>query len=429
MIPPAWRKWLAFGSGVGIEIEGPHGAESLHVAAVRVRPQGARVLGGFTIEDFPHQAAGAWGADYNAFLRKLKLKHLVATVLLPRHEMIVRQITLPGVADKDLGAAVQFQLDGLHPYAEDDVTVNWARLPGTSTVLVAIVRRQVIERYAGLFAEAGVKIKSFTCSAAVLHSAVRLLTAAPKEIFACEQKDRYVEFYGESPTKPIFSASFDPTEGRAAAMAASELRLDANAIPRSLAELLGVAPALPYAAALASACQRLCLSVNLLPADRREISSRAPWITAGALGCGLLLVAGALAAFPRYENQRYLRSLESEIAAIEPTAKRADALDHEIDTARQRALLLDGVRSHTKADMDVLSELTRILTPPTWVNQLEINANQVTVSGESDQASPLLRVIDNSPLFEKSEFSAPPSRNGNSNTELFRIRSSREPGK
>ena len=36
------KKWVAFGSGVGIQIAGPRGAESLRIVAVRVRPTGAR---------------------------------------------------------------------------------------------------------------------------------------------------------------------------------------------------------------------------------------------------------------------------------------------------------------------------------------------------------------------------------------------------
>ena len=423
-----FKKWLAIGSGVGIEIEGPHGAESLHVAAVRVRPSGARVLGGFTVEDFPHQTASAWGADCNAFLGKLRLRHAAAAVLLPRQDVIVRQLSLPGVTDKDVAAAVQFQLDGLHPYAEEDVAVSWTRLDGRGSVLVAIARRQTIERYATAFAEAGVKISSFTCSAAAIYSARRLLVASPAtEILACQERNGTVEFYGESPSRPVFSASFGAVEERAAALAAAELRLPPDTIPCTYAELLGAAPALSYAAALASACSRLSLRLNLLPAEHRYVSSRAPWVSAAALGSLVLLLAGAVTAFPRYEERRYLRSLESQIAAVDPRARHAEDLDREINQARQRIQVLDHVRTHTKADMDLLSELTRILAPPTWVTQLEVSPTQVIVGGETDQAAALLRVIDGSPLFEKSEFTSPPSRSASG--ELFRIRSEREAGK
>jgi Tfp pilus assembly protein PilN len=427
MIPAGLRKWLAFGSGVGIEIGGPQGSESLRITALRVRPGRSRVIGQITIDDFPHQAAGVWGTEYAAFLRKLGIRHLAATVLLPRQDLIIRQLVMPGVSDKDLASAVQFQLDGLHPYPEDDVTSSWARLPGTSTVLVVIARRAAIDRYATLFAEAGIKVGSFTCSAASIYSALRLFNAAPTPpILAFERTNGLVEFYGESLAHPLFSASFDH-ELRAVALACSELRLDPATEPLPLEDLLAAAPALPYAAALTSACPSLSLPVNLLPEDQRETSSRALWIPTAVAGSLVLLLAGALAAFPGFENQRYLRSLNTEIAKIEPRARRAATLDRETETARKRALMLDEFRHHAKADMDVLGELTRILPPPTWVNQLEINRTQVIVRGETDQAAPLLRVIDASPLFEASDFSAPPIRIQGG--ELFMIHTNREAGK
>ena len=424
-MPRELKKWLAIGSGAGIEISGPHGSESLHISAVRVRPNCARVLGGFTVEDFPHQAAGVWGNDYNAFLRKLGLKHLVATVLLQRHDVIVRHLSLPGVSDRDLAAAIQFQMEGLHPYPEDEVVASWSRLPGTSSVMVAITRRQAIERYATLFAEAGIRIGSFTCPAGAIYSALRIFGGTPAaEVLACEARDGQVEFYGESPAHPVFSASFDLSEDRAAALAASELRLEPGAAPRPLGELVGASPALPHAAALASACPRLSLPLNLLPVEHRQSNSRALWIPAAVLGAGVLLLAGVLAAFPQYESRRYLRLLQTQIAALEPQAKHAAELDRAIDTVRQRTVLLDGVRGRAKADMDALAELTRILPPPTWLNSLDVTPAQVAVAGETDQAAPLLKVIDESPLFEGSEFNQPPIRTAAG--EAFRIRARRE---
>jgi hypothetical protein len=142
MIPAGLRKLLAFGSGLGIEISGPRGAETLDIAAVRVRPGGAKVLGTLRIENFPQHPAGVVGTDIASFAKKLGLGHVVATVLLPRQDVIIRTLSLPGVSDKDMSAAVGFQLDGLHPYAEEDVISSWSRLPDSSTVLVAIARRR-----------------------------------------------------------------------------------------------------------------------------------------------------------------------------------------------------------------------------------------------------------------------------------------------
>ena len=425
MIPAALRKWAAIGSGAGLEIAGPRGSESLRVSAVRVRPQGARVLGGFTIQDFQHQPAAAWGADYAAFLGKLGIGHVSANVVLPRHEVIVRQLALPGISGADLAGAVQFQLDGLHPYNEDDVLFSWTRLEHSSTVLVAIARKDSVQRYATLFAEAGIKIAGFTCSAAVTYSALRLFgNALPAEILAYDASESGVEIYGESPAKPVFSAVFNAELERAAVMASAELRLESAPPLRALHELLGADPALPYAAALASACPRLCLPMNLLPAEQRQTSSPMVWVPSTALAALVLLAVGATTLLPGFENRRYMRELEADIAKVQPAAARAAALDREIDLTRSRTVLLDAFRARSKADMDVLAEMTRLLAPPAWVNSLELNGQQVAVSGEADQAAPLLKVIDASPQFESSEFVSPPVRSPAGET--FRIRTTRE---
>jgi hypothetical protein len=78
-------------------------------------------------------------------------------------------------------------------------------------------------------------------------------------------------------------------------------------------------------------------------------------------------------------------------------------------------------------DIDVVGEMTRILPPPIWLNGLEITRSQVTVSGETEQAAPLLKQIDASPFFESSEFSMQPMRLASG--EAFRVRTMREAGK
>jgi Tfp pilus assembly protein PilN len=432
MIPGRLRKLLAIGSGVGIEITGPRGSETLRISAVRVRPTGARVLGGFSIENAAQQPAAEWGQIYSAFVKKLGLNHVIATVLVPREDVILRQLAVPGVSDKDLPAAIGFQMDGLHPYAEDDVVSSWARLPGTSTVLVAIARRAALERYSSWFAEAGIKVASFTCAPAAIYSARRLFASHPlPAVLALEEGNGRVELYGESPSHPLFSAAFDATPERAIALACAELRLDpalyTTTETRSFHALLGAEPALPFAAALAGACPHLSLPVNLLPVELRASSSRALWIPTAVAGGLVLIATAALAAYPAFEDGRYLRSLNGEIAKITPQAMLAAKLDKDIETTRQRTILLDQVRRRSKMDIDILGEMTRILPPPIWLNTLEINRTQVTVAGETDQAAPLLKQIDASPFFEQSEFSQQPMRTAAG--EVFRIRSTREAGR
>jgi Tfp pilus assembly protein PilN len=425
-IPSELKKILAFGSGVGIEIGGPAGAESLRVTAVRVRPGSVRVLGTLEIPDVSQQTAGVWGTEYGAFVRRHGLAHVGATVLLPRRDVIVRQIQLPGVADQDLAAAVEFQMDGLHPFAEGDAVSSWARLPGSPAVMVAITRRSVMERFLALFGEAGVKVGCFSCSAAAIYSARRIFgdTVAP-ELLAFEPAagSHGIEVYGESPVRPVFSAAFDLAPERALALAGSELRLPQEMAARSFDDVFQVAAALPYAAGISSACPAHVLDLNLLPADQRQATSSLLWIPSVALAAAIVILAVALGFSPEYQNRAFVKSLEAEIAKLQPATNQSSTLDKQIETARRRTATLIEFRSRSKQDMDVLSELTRILPPPTWLNSLEVTRTQINLAGETEQTAPLLRVIDDSALFQNSEFASPPMRLQGG--EAFRIRTQR----
>jgi hypothetical protein len=139
----------------------------------------------------------------------------------------------------------------------------------------------------------------------------------------------------------------------------------------------------------------------------------------------VLALAAWLGLFPAYENRKYLKSLEQQIAAATPAANRAAAIDKQVDDMRQRMQLLDRLRAQPKADMDIVAELTRILPPPTWVNLMQLSAKQVLVGGETPESAPLLSLLDASKLFEASEFQGSPSRLAGGG-EQFRIKTNRE---
>ncbi len=75
-----------------------------------------------------------------------------------------------------------------------------------------------------------------------------------------------------------------------------------------------------------------------------------------------------------------------------------------------------------QADLEVLNELTRLLAPPVWTSAVEIYPDSVVISGEAEQAAPLLKVLDSSPLFQNSEFA---SMTRSAQIEQFRIKTMR----
>jgi len=432
MITGDFKKWLSIGIGVGVEVRG----KDLLVTVARVLPKEARIIASVEIPGFRERPASEWGADINKFLKDLGCAHLACTVLLPRGEIIVRQLSLPGVGRKDLEAAIRFQADSLHPYAEDEASYAWAQLPNSPVVIVGIVRREALEHYTALFVEAGVRIAAFTFSAPVAYTAARMLVSPPPEGFVVlEQHDGEWEAYGESPARPIFSATFDAPPERVLALAASELRLNPESEPVRLVDLLpepAKAPrewdpdryAVSYATALAGACPWLALSLNLLPADKRSRNSRAVYAPTVALAAILAIMLSALGAFGGMKDANYVSAVESEIARFTQEAGRVAEIDAEIERLRARRDLLREFHARTRDDLNSLLDLTYLFEPPAFLNDVRIERNSVTVTGEAPEAARLLEILDASPLFRNSEFTSPISDAGD--MQRFTVRLQRE---
>lgn len=426
----------AWGTGVGIELR----EKELVATIVRVRPSETGVLGAATVTDFRTRPAAEWGTELLAFLRKLGVAHIAANVLLPRRDVIVRSVWLPGVSDRDLEAAIRLQIDSLHPFADEDVCFSQSRIPNTQFALVGIVRRSVVDSYTSLFAEAGLKVASLTFSAGAIYSALRIITQPPKNFIAAHELPNGVELYGESEPRAVYSAMLPMQYERAVSIARAELRLDPSTPSVQLANLLpkpSLFPAdydpkslqfeaniLPYATAVAGACPWLGVESNLLPPELRRASSRVRLIPTFTFGAALLVILVMLALQQSWADGRYLGVLQHQIRKYEPAARKVETLDKNIATIRARSQSLDDFKRRGRLDIEAVAEITKLIPPPGWVNTLDMDRNTINIGGEADQAEALLKVIDKSPYFDKSELTMPISKSG-TGSEMFRIRAQR----
>jgi hypothetical protein len=424
------RRWTSFGTGVGVSI----GPENLEVVLVEVKPSGIRVLDAIEMPRYRERPAAEWGAEFAAFLQKHKLKHLAAVVVLPAREVVSRTLTLAGVADRELASAVQYQLDGLHPFPEGEVAFSFARLPHApgGAVALGIARTEAVNEYATFFEEAGIDVAAFTTPAAAYYSALRILQLPPEEHFlATRQREDRLEIYAESATHPLYFVELEQESSRAIAMTISQVRLPAGTEPRKLAAQLPFAEStqpytpLAYAAALAAALPRQSLAVNLLPEERRRVTSRWRWAPTLALLILAAAVAIALAFFQEYENRKLIAELEAESQRLAPRLARVKELEVRRQAAQRKLESFSRFVQHPKDDLDSLREVTRIVPLTAWITRFELTRNSATMSGEIEQAGEILRLIDDSPLFANTEFTAPFGR-GATGREVFQIRSQRE---
>ncbi len=415
------RRFRIVGTGLGIAI----GPRNLEWAIVRSRPSESRLVASGVIPDFRTRPAAEWGAELNRSLAAAGEKQLVATLLLPRDEVVVRTLTLTGVPDKEIPAAIELQADTLHPFGDEEIAWGWLKADNSSA-LIGLVRKAVLTQYETLFSEAGIGLAAVTFSSAVIHAALRLRNAAPAS-FLCYSVGPRTEVYGESEARAVYSAEYALPPERALALARAELRLAPDCESRLLSDVLNAPPEiapLTWAAALSASAPFAAKIANLLPKERRASTARRQYLLPLILaGAAVIAAIVCFVVLPAIAQRSYLQSLNDEIHALEPAALRAQSLERSIAANRARIATLDDLRGRTQADLDVLAELTRLLPPPVWTNTIEIYPDNVVIAGEADQAAPLLKALDSSPLFQNSEFALSVSRNGAN--EQFRIKTLR----
>lgn len=439
---PLLRRALCFGSGTGLEL----GPRDLRAAVVRVRPSGVALVAETLIQSFRERPAADWGGELQKFLARHEAEPLAALALLPREEVLLRLVSLPGLSAEDAAAAIRLQADTLHPWGDDDdIAIDFQRLAGTPFCAVALARRETIDSYTAMFAEAGVKLAGLSLLSGAVYHASRIYTASPAlprlalAGFAAGLEGG-VEVYGESEAKPLFSAKFDTAADRAIALSAAEMRMDVPEEVPDVFHLLPVTSSAPeqadlsdqarsvrapaYAAALAAASLHLGQPLNLLPAELRRGTSKALYVPTLALSILLGVALAGLAFEGRILERRHTHRLQAEISRLEPAAKRLEAADRETAAMADRIRLIDGIRLRSQADLEALKEVNRLLPPPAFVQQLVIEAETVSVAGEAEQAEGLLKRFDESPLFRDTEFTMPLNR-GQAG-ESFRLRTKRE---
>src|SRR5208283_3244928 len=101
----------------------------------------------------------------------------------------------------------------------------------------------------------------------------------------------------------------------------------------------------------------------------------------------------AVLAYPSYSDRHYLGLLQQQIRALDPMARKAAAVDRETAIARNRSQTLDNFRLQTRQDLDALNELTHLLAPPAWLSFLQLSRGSVSITGETDQAAGLIKLL------------------------------------
>lgn len=120
--------------------------------------------------------------------------------------------------------------------------------------------------------------------------------------------------------------------------------------------------------------------------------------------------------------------------ALIPIVEQADRATRSVERLRDRVqaeqarynLLIQKKREHPSVIL-LLDELTRLLPPDTWVQQLSLNGNNLQIQGDTGSSSKLIGLVENSRILRGANFMAPLTKAPNGNTEHYQLGAEVEP--
>lgn len=439
---------------VGVDPTG--GGLNLVVLSQRLR--GFQVLGALRL---PDASADSAPSRVSAFLKRRHAQEARVIACLPREDVLVRFMDLPAEAEAQLAHVVGYQIDSLHPFAEDqvywDCGVISRRADGKQIrVLVVIAERSRLRSYFEVLKRLGLSVSCLTLSAACLGFAVKD-RIPPTALVVCG-RDQGLELVGfnqgrlsvtrDVPLEPpdgaldrferelhSVRAFFDTGDS------AEPPRLACGQAPDAFSSALEGAVPLPrpamrlaqpadfdlgayytaFAAAYAGLARRPEPGVNLLPVPERWQSRRGLRQPLYVLGAMAALLSLAVMGHGWIENAFYSRALDREIARLAPQVNRVRRENQAANALEARAALLEDVRAGTWQKLEILQELTHLLPDGTWVSEIQLGEGTVEIFGESTRAADLVKPLEDSAFFSQVEFTSPITRNAQAK-EIFRMR-------
>lgn len=167
---------------------------------------------------------------------------------------------------------------------------------------------------------------------------------------------------------------------------------------------------------------RLRFQVDLLPSEG-EKKPESRWLAVG-ITLGLLVSTLTLAVFLFYiqsrQDQENLKELNRLVAALKPRVAVVQKLDGELIALRKQLAAFHGLTGSKPSQLQILKELTTIIPSKVWLTNYLCSEGKVDIGGHADSASPLIPLLEGSPLFRNVQFDSPITKMGAE--EQFRLK-------
>jgi general secretion pathway protein L len=427
------------------------------------------VVHGTRLETFTvdaEQPATALRAELDQ--RRLAIR--TVAVALPRTVVTVKPIELPDVAG-ELRDMVQFELERHLPFAADDPSFDFARIPAepdgsagaaaARRVLIAAADRKVVEGALRLVEEARLRPIAMTVAAHDLLTLVpprqrgrvvwlhrvgdqhavlflsggqlvlsRHVATSDDQALAAEIRRSLVITRWAAVDAVWRSGDGGPLDSPTTS-ALTTFGVPVTAPPytgRARALLAQIADPAPGAAELAAAvalgAARRIRPLDLLPTRLRPRRvTRQQLVAGGALAAAVILGVTALLV-PGYRESRRLAQINRRIVELDGEVRSVEQTLQELERKRRLLATIQSVGASTIRPLPILRELTELVPSDAWLTTIAVDTKGVELTGQAGSASALIPLLENSPRFDRVEFASPVTRGRDK--EQFRIRTAWE---
>ena len=161
--------------------------------------------------------------------------------------------------------------------------------------------------------------------------------------------------------------------------------------------------------------------VNFLPEEQRARRRNVrAWINWGLVLLSIILVAGIM--WQSLANkQRGAELLAEQVVIARADAMEVAAMRDQLDQALEGASFLIQQRLSKPTIIEMLRVLTDLLPDEVWLQRFEVQDTTMQVQGEAPNASALIAVLEDSPMFAEAAFRSPVTRNQANDKERFSI--------
>src|SRR5207244_301869 len=102
----------------------------------------------------------------------------------------------------------------------------------------------------------------------------------------------------------------------------------------------------------------------------------------------------------------YAERLDQEARRLAVEVRPVADQEARLNRISDRLKALDGSMRGRDANLEALRELSRLLPPGTWLSSYSCQDNVVTISGFSESAASIQKLLEDSPVFRDAQFTS-----------------------